>query len=183
VLHEALILPGCFVLRPGLFSDDRGWFLKTAHAPSLEKLGLRTDWREDFVSSSAKGVLRGMHFQTPPAHHAKLAACLQGSVLDVLVDLRRGSPTFGHHVTVPLSGDALVYMPAGIAHGFLSLENDSLMYYKVTHEHAPANDGGIAWDSFGLEWPVETPVISDRDRVHPPLSAYDTPFIYDGSRL
>jgi len=180
---DALALPGCFVLRPGLFSDARGWFLKTAHAPSLKELGLRADWREDFVSGSARGVLRGMHFQTPPADHAKLVTCLSGTVLDVLVDLRRGSPTFGEHVALelhPAAGE-VVYMPAGIAHGFLSLQDDSLMYYKVTHEHAPAQDGGIAWDSFGFEWPVEAPVLSERDRKHPPLAQFETPFVFDGA--
>lgn len=181
--RDALILPGCFVLRPGIFADARGWFLKTAHAPAFEAMGLRTDWREDFVSASGMGVLRGMHFQTPPADHAKLVACLRGAVLDVLVDLRRGSPTFGRHVALELRGGTgeLVYMPAGIAHGFLSLEDDSLMYYKVTHEHAPARDGGIAWDSFGFDWPMDAPVVSDRDRGHPALAAFDTPFAFNGT--
>lgn len=178
---EELGLPGAFILRPRVLADDRGSFVKTFHAQTFEDRGLRSDWREEYQSSSRRGVLRGMHFQTPPAEHAKLVFCLAGSVLDSVIDLRRGSPSFGVHRTVELRGDEAtgVYIPTGCAHGFLSTSELSTMYYKVTSIHAPDCDAGIAWDSFGFAWPVSDPIMSDRDRRHPPLEAFQSPFVYD----
>lgn len=174
-------LPGCVVVRPRAIADARGSFVKTFHAGDFERLGLRCDWREEFYSSSVEGVVRGMHFQTPPADHAKLVYCVRGEVLDVVVDLRAGSPTYGEHRSVSLSesNHAGLYIPSGLAHGFLSLNELSTMLYKVTSVHSPDNDAGIAWDSFGFAWPVAEPLISDRDRRHPPLGAFKSPFLFD----
>jgi dTDP-4-dehydrorhamnose 3,5-epimerase len=171
-------LPGCFEIRPFFARDKRGTFVKTFHAERFAEAGLPVEWREEFCSSSRKGVIRGMHFQTPPHDHEKLVYCIQGLVLDVVVDLRRTSPTFGRHVAVRL--DAArghgVMIPKGMAHGFLALTDDVLMTYKVTTVHAPAHDAGIHWDSFGMDWGIEQPIVSARDSAHPTLGDFASPF-------
>lgn len=173
-------LPGCVALRTRILDDPRGWFAKTFHEPTFEVLGLRTDWREEFCSLSHRGILRGMHFQTPPAGHAKLVYCLAGEVMDVVLDLRRGSPTYGEYRVFNLSPAQGVglYIPTGCAHGFLSLTDNSLMIYKVTSVHAPSHDAGVRWDSFGFDWPIAVPLLSDRDQRHPPLADFDSPFTF-----
>lgn len=179
---QELGLPGCLALCGRVMADARGTFTKTFHEPSFVAAGLRTDWREEYCSSSRAGVIRGMHFQLPPAEHVKLVSCLQGEVLDVVVDLRRGSPTFGQHRSRMLSDDngVSLYIPVGCAHGFVSLTEHSLMYYKVTSVHSPEHDAGIAWDGFGFDWPVADPLLSDRDRGHSALADFVTPFTIDG---
>src|SRR5664280_2777240 len=127
-------LPGCYLVRCDVMEDERGRFVKTYHDAKFTELGLRTDWREAYYSVSAQDVLRGMHFQIPPADHAKLAYCVAGATLDVVVDLRLGAPTFGQCASFLLSaqeGDS-IYVPSGLAHGFLSLRDQSVMQYKVT---------------------------------------------------
>ncbi len=171
-------LAGVKMLEAPTFKDVRGGFVKSFHEPSFEQLELRTDWREEYFTTSAKNVVRGMHFQEPPAQHAKLVFCVTGRVLDVILDIRTDSPTFGKAIGVeltPSSGIGL-YVPIGCAHGFLSLTDDSVMYYKVTSVHAPDHDRGVAWDSFGFDWPIRDPVLSERDLSHPPLADYASPF-------
>lgn len=171
-------LAGVKMLEVPAFKDVRGGFVKSFHAPSFEQLGLRTDWLEDYFTTSAKNVVRGMHFQEPPAQHAKLVFCVAGRVLDVILDIRTDSPTFGKAIGVELTPDSGIglYVPVGCAHGFLSLIDDSVMYYKVTSVHAPNHDRGVAWDSFGFDWPVGDPVLSERDLSHPALADYVSPF-------
>jgi dTDP-4-dehydrorhamnose 3,5-epimerase len=178
---ESTDIPGCHVLQAKVIRDPRGTFVKTFHTPRFEELGLRTDWREEYFSASAKDVVRGMHFQTPPANHAKMVFCLTGEVLDVVVDLRRKSPTFGHAQGFTLSAEngRGLYLPTGCAHGFVSRTANSGMYYKVTSVHSPAHDAGIAWDSIDFDWPVDDPSLSDRDRRHPRLADFDSPFVFD----
>lgn len=181
--REETGIPGLFTLHARVLADDRGSFVKTFHVDDHEALGLRTDWREEYCTSSRAGVVRGMHFQTPPADHVKLVYCLVGAVHDVVLDLRRGSPTFGEYRSFELTAAAglAVYIPSGCAHGFAAREADSVLYYKVTSVYAPAHDAGIAWDSFGHRWPVDDPILSARDRSHPALSDFDSPFLLDRS--
>jgi len=178
---EPTEIPGCYVLQAKVIRDARGTFVKTFHDRRFKDLGLRTDWREEYFSSSAKGVVRGMHFQTPPADHAKLVFCLTGEVLDVVVDLRRGSPTFGRASSFALSADngRGLYLPTGCAHGFVSISEASGMYYKVTSVHTPEHDAGISWDSIDFDWPVDNPSLSDRDGRHPRFADFVTPFVFD----
>ncbi|WP_374945158.1 dTDP-4-dehydrorhamnose 3,5-epimerase [Sphingomonas sp.] len=174
-------IPGCTIVRQRIMADDRGRFAKLFQADAFAQAGLRIDWREEFHSRSRRDVVRGMHFQTPPADHAKLVVCLAGAVLDVVVDLRRGSPAFEQVSAIELSeanGIAL-YVPSGCAHGFVSLSDDSLMLYKVTSVHSPENDCGIAWDSLGFDWGVAHANLSERDRHHPRMVDFDTPFTFD----
>ncbi|MBW4330264.1 dTDP-4-dehydrorhamnose 3,5-epimerase [Stakelama sp. CBK3Z-3] len=181
---ETTGIPGCYVLQARLLRDRRGSFIKTFHTPRFEELGLRTDWREEYFSASAKGVVRGMHFQLPPVDHAKMVFCLTGEVLDVVVDLRRGSPAFGTALGFTLSAEngRGLYLPTGCAHGFVSKAEDSGMYYKVTSVHAPEQDAGIAWDSIAFDWPVSDPELSDRDRRHPRFADFETPFVFDAAK-
>lgn len=171
-------LEGCYQVSPFLAQDERGTFVKTFNAERFSALGLPTEWREEYYSSSRKGVIRGMHFQTPPYDHEKLVYCIQGRVLDVVVDLRKGSPTHGKHIAVELDaahGRGLM-IPKGMAHGFLALSENVLMTYKVTSVYAPESDAGIRWDSFGFEWDVDQPIVSARDRAHPTFADFDSPF-------
>lgn len=174
-------LPGCFEIRPRRFEDRRGRFVKTMFAPEFEARGLAVAFPEEYYSFSRRDVVRGLHFQTPPHDHDKLVYCPHGAVLDVVVDLRRGSPTYGqtHSVRLDDEGAAMLYVPSGLAHGFMAL-TDAVMQYKVTSLHAPEHDRGIAWDSVGFDWPVREAVLSDRDRTFPPLSAFESPFVFSG---
>jgi dTDP-4-dehydrorhamnose 3,5-epimerase len=176
-------IPGCYLVRPRLIRDVRGAFAKTFHSDQFEARGMRTDWREEYFTTSRRGVVRGMHFQVPPAEHAKLVFCVAGEVVDVVVDLRRGSPTEGKHRAFRLAGvDLGLYIPVGCAHGFASTSDESTMFYKVTSVHAPDQDAGIAWNSFGLEWPVEAPILSERDRKHPALADFSSPFLFEPAK-
>lgn len=181
---EPVGLPGAWAVHPRLIGDARGNFSKTFHAPTFAAQGLRTDWVEDFMSSSTRDVVRGLHFQVPPADHAKLVYCIAGSVIDVLLDLRTGSPTQGQHRSLTISADngIGVYIPTGIAHGFVSTSEWSTMAYKVTSVHSPEHDRGIAFDSIEYAWPTGVPLVSDRDRSHPPLDAFDSPFVFDAEQ-
>jgi dTDP-4-dehydrorhamnose 3,5-epimerase len=173
-----LPLNGCFRLQPRVFQDVRGRFVKPLVVSQLKAHGLRTDFVEQYHSTSTLGVVRGMHFQTPPHEHAKLVYCAAGAVTDVLLDLRRQSCTYGQAIALPLtaeSGQAL-YIAAGIAHGFFALEAPALMVYNVTSEYAPSQDAGVRWDSFGFDWGVSAPVMSERDRSFPALADFVSPF-------
>ena len=170
---------GLILLQPRIFKDHRGSFIKSFHETDFRALGITFSLREEFYSTSAKNVLRGMHFQVPPAAHAKLVYCVQGRVLDVVLDLRRSSPRFGQSFGCELDSvkRQILFIPAGFAHGFLSLEDDSLMVYKTDHIHAPEQDQGIAWNSFGFQWPLnQPPTISERDRQFPPWPDFQSPF-------
>jgi dTDP-4-dehydrorhamnose 3,5-epimerase len=171
-------LRGCFELCCNAFEDARGAFIKMFHQPRFMALGLPVDWQEEYFSISAQRVLRGMHFQVPPYEHAKLVTCVAGEVLDVVVDLRAGSPTYGACLSTALSprrGKSL-YIPAGFAHGFLSLAEESVMHYKVTSVHSAEHDAGILWSSLNFQWPGSHFLISERDQCHPELKDYVTPF-------
>ena len=176
-LHPT-ILEGCVEVRLRPHRDTRGLFLKTYHEATFRDLGLGTVWREEFISISSKGVIRGMHFQVPPHQHAKFVVCLAGRVLDVALDLRAGSPTYGHCAGLELSMEQAngLYIPEGFAHGFLALENDSTLHYKVSSMHAPEHDQGLRWDGFGFNWPVADPILSPRDAAFGTLANFQTPF-------
>lgn len=171
------ILPGALLIDLAQFEDARGAFVKTFLYSKFQELGLPTEFKEEFFSTSNAGVIRGMHFQLPPHDHVKLVQCLAGRVLDVLVDLRKGDG-YGRVASVELDAakPALLFIPKGIAHGFCALEQGSMMMYKTSTEHQPSHDRGIRWDSFGFQWPVDAPIVSDRDRAHPALADFESPF-------
>lgn len=173
-------IPGCLELVPPVFRDERGLFVKTFHAPLFSEHGLVTDYAEEFYSVSRRGVLRGLHFQLPPHDVTKLVWCLAGRVLDVVVDLRVGSPACGRHVAVELSSERanMLYIPTGLAHGFLSLEDNTVMMYKCTQVYSAEHDTGIRWDSAGIAWPEASPLVSARDGRFPSLADFSSPFLY-----
>jgi dTDP-4-dehydrorhamnose 3,5-epimerase len=180
---QAMPLPGCWEIRPHVRCDIRGRFVKVFHAPTFSERGLRIDFVEQYYSVSSRRVLRGLHFQTPPHDHAKLVYCVSGSVMDVVVDLRRGSPTFGHHASVTLSAEAAnaLYIPVGLAHGFYTLSEAATMIYGQTSLYAPDHDTGVLWNSAGIEWPDEAPLLSERDRGFVPLKDFRSPFVLETS--
>ena len=169
---ESTTLEGLKVVIPIMRPDARGRFVKLFHRPSFAEAGLCTTFDEQYWSTSRRSVLRGMHFQLPPHDHAKLVSCLSGQILDVALDLRPSSPTFGQSFAVKLDGDQAtgLYLPRGFAHGFLTLSAHASLQYLVETVHAPTHDTGIHWNSFGFEWPNQEPLISERDAGLPALN-------------
>ncbi|WP_230971265.1 dTDP-4-dehydrorhamnose 3,5-epimerase family protein [Nitrogeniibacter aestuarii] len=177
-------LPGCVELTLPRSEDTRGRFLKLFHRDAFAAMGLDPGVAEVFCTTSHRHVIRGLHFQRPPHAHAKLVACIDGAVQDVALDLRRDSPGYGQHIAVSLSADAgnALYLPSGLAHGFCVLSDSATMIYLTTTEHAPEHDAGIAWDSAGVAWATDEPTLSARDRAHPRLADFDTPFRFVDER-
>ena len=177
------------VLIPRRLEDERGWFSETWNRARLEAAGISIDFCQDNHSlSRPAGTLRGMHFQTPPFAQTKLVRCLRGRIWDVAVDIRRASPTFGQWHAVELSAEngKQLIIPAGYAHGFLTLEPDCEIAYKVDAHYSATSDAGFAWDDpeVGIDWPpAGQPVLSDKDRALPPLAQLAIDFPYDGQPL
>lgn len=177
---ENLAIPGVRLLHMRPPTDERGSFVKTVHRETFEEHGLPWNFAEQFYNVSKKDVVRGMHLQTPPHGHDKLVYCPAGAVLDVLVDLRKGSPKFGQCLSVeltPENGKSL-FIPKGIGHGFLSLKDNSVVSYAVTTMHAPSSDTGVCWNSIPFDWGVKNPIVSKRDQNLPKLSDFQTPFLW-----
>lgn len=174
------------VLTPRRFGDDRGFFCESWNKGRLAEAGITLDFVQDNHSfSAAPGTIRGLHFQSPPHAQDKLVRCGRGALLDVAVDIRRGSPTYGHWVTEELSfenGKQLL-VPAGFLHGFLTLVPDTEIIYKCTDYYAPDCDGAVRWDSCGIDWGFDgtSPVLSEKDAIAPLFADFETPFNYDGS--
>ncbi len=183
-----LELPGACLLTPRRFADPRGYFAEHYNKRTLAEHGLQFDFVQDNVSLSAKkGTVRGLHFQAPPSAQTKLVGVLRGAVLDVLVDIRTGSPTFGRHVTVELSADNGVQalVPRGFAHGFCTLTDDTLLLYKVDAHYDANNDLGLLWcdPDLGIRWPVaeDAAILIDRDRRQPRLRDLRAHFQWTGA--
>ena len=171
-------LADAYVIDLPAFYDDRGSFVKTFHETTLAEHGIQFQLKESYFSLSKKDVIRGMHFQTPPHHHAKIVFCPQGAILDVIVDLRKQSPTYGQYFAQELSAEnhKAYYIPEGFAHGFKSLTDNAITYYLVSSEYSQEHDTGILYNSFGFNWGVENPVISVRDLSFIALADFDSPF-------
>lgn len=174
-------IPGCLELRPREISDHRGAFIKTFRGDRFRALRLPTDWAEQYYSESKPGVLRGLHLQLPPFDHGKLVHCMRGHVVDVVVDLRKGSPAEGQAARVELSAETrnMLYVPNGLAHGFCTTDVPATVLYCATTVHAPDFEAGIRWDSLEVAWPLSAPTLSARDARLPPLSAFESPFVFD----
>lgn len=175
---EETPLKGCLKICPIVREDRRGAFVKTFHVDAFRELGLPTVFAEAYFSISHRNVLRGLHFQTPPMDHEKIVYCTEGEVLDAVVDLRRSSLTYGQHAlfTLRASEGTMLYIPRGMAHGFCTRSECAVMMYQVTSVYAPACDAGIRWDSAGIPWEIEDPVISERDMSFPTLTDFVSPF-------
>lgn len=173
-------LPGVFSIEPNIFTDERGMLIKAFHKDMFAEYGLVSSFEESLYSVSKKGVIRGMHFQIPPKAQVKLVYVSRGSILDVILDIRKGSPTYGQFVTLELSekNHLMAYIPEGCAHGFVALEDNSCVIYLQGDVQSPENERGININSFALKWNVSNPVLSKKDQGLPPLVDYDSPFVY-----
>lgn len=159
--------------------DTRGTFVKTYSEEHLTGLIGSNSWKEEYISVSKKDSLRGMHFQVPPYELEKMVFCVSGSILDVILDLRKSSPTYNKHCSIRVDSNqpAIIYIPKGCAHGFLALEDNTTLFYKVTQPYSKDHDRGILWNSFGFNWQVKNPTISVRDTNFPKLKDFKSPFI------
>ena len=181
---ERLDLEGLLLARPQKFADSRGYFVETYSARAYKEAGMGRLFVQDNQSfSSRRGTVRGLHFQIPPAAQAKLIRVLRGSVLDVVVDLRQGSPTYGQWRAITLSAEdgAHLFIPVGFAHGFCTLEPNTEVAYKVDDFYSPKCDAGLRWDDpdIGVIWPISAAeaILSDKDANLPPFKTFISPFI------
>lgn len=167
-------LKGVKILKLNKFIDSRGTFLKTYNKNFFNSQNFDFLPEEQYITSSRKNVLRGMHFQTKYSAHKKLVTCIKGSVLDVVVDIRKDSPNFNKPFGIEISNDnsLALLIDEGFAHGFLSLDDESLMIYMTSTVYCPENDKGILWNSIDFHWPVKDPLISERDKKHPSIINY-----------
>jgi len=178
-------VPDVRILIPERIGDSRGYFCETWNRDRLRNAGIDIDFVQDNQSlSGAKGTLRGLHFQIPPEPQAKLVRVVRGRVYDVAVDIRKGSPAFGRHVGVELSAEEgnQLLVPEGFAHGFMTLEPDTEVLYKVSNYFSSEHDRGLLWSDpdFAIDWPDtgNAPMLSDKDKDWPPLSQFDSPFSF-----
>lgn len=175
-------IEGVVIIEPRVFTDNRGYFFESfSEREFREKVG-NIDFVQDNESMSSYGVIRGLHFQRPPYTQSKLVRCVKGAVLDVAVDLRKGSPTYGQHVAVELTEEnhRQVFVPKGFAHGYSVLSETAIFQYKCDNFYAPQADCGISLmdQSLGIDWkiPVESAILSQKDTLHPFLKDFDSPF-------
>ena len=182
---ETFDIEGLVLITPKKFSDDRGFFSETYNKRLLAEAGIDKEFVQDNHSLSMhKGVIRGLHFQTPPQPQDKLVRVTRGAILDVAVDIRKGSPTFGRHIAVELSAGNWnqLWVPEGFAHAFCTLQPNTEVLYKVTGYYAPECDAGLAWDDpeLAIDWPVPSSgaILSEKDRGHPRLSELPDYFFF-----
>lgn len=180
VIHTAI--NGVVIIEPRIFGDNRGYFFESFSQREFEEKVCRTTFVQDNESKSIAGVVRGLHFQKPPFTQSKLVRVVRGAVLDVAVDIRKGSPTYGQHVAVELTEDnhRQFFVPRGFAHGFAVLSDEAIFQYKCDNFYAPQSEGAIAWNdpALGIDWrvPAENRILSEKDMHHPLLADLDSPF-------
>lgn len=175
-------IPGVVIIEPRLFKDDRGYFFESFSEREFNTQVREVKFVQDNESMSSYGVMRGLHFQRPPYTQSKLVRCVKGAVLDVAVDIRKGSPTYGQHVAVELTEEnhRQFFVPRGFAHGFAVLSETAIFQYKCDNFYHPEADGGISIldDSLGIDWhiPTDHAILSEKDTKHPLLKDFDSPF-------
>lgn len=175
-------LEGCVIIEPKVFGDQRGYFFESFNQKQFEENVGKVNFIQDNESRSSFGVLRGLHFQLPPYNQAKLVRCIEGEVLDIAVDLRKESPTFGQHVAVKLSDEnkRQLFVPRGFAHGFVVLSKSAIFSYKVDNWYAPEHDSGIVWNDpqLGIDWQIDLSAIllSEKDKALKNLAETEIPF-------
>ncbi|MAC95618.1 MAG: dTDP-4-dehydrorhamnose 3,5-epimerase [Flavobacteriales bacterium] len=168
------------IVKPKVFPDDRGFFYETFNAKTFKELGLDVKFVQDNISLSQKGVLRGIHFQKPPYAQGKLVQVLKGAVLDITVDLRKYSPSYGQYFSYVLSEEnkTQLYVPEGFGHGFVTLEDETLFSYKCTNFYNKESEGGIFWNDkdLNIDWQIENPIISEKDQMAQSFADFESPF-------
>lgn len=174
-----LDIKGLYLLENFWHFDNRGGFVKLYNRSDFENRSINIDIKELYYSYSQKDVIRGMHFQLPPYEVSKLVCVIQGSILDVVIDLRKNSPTYKMVASVEIKENRnSLLVPKGCAHGFRSLEDDTIVFYQQSDVHSKEHDSGILWDSFDFDWQVDKPILSDRDLSLTKLKDFQTPFNY-----
>ncbi|MES2560554.1 MAG: dTDP-4-dehydrorhamnose 3,5-epimerase [Bacteroidota bacterium] len=180
---EKIYIDGPLIIKPKVFTDSRGYFFESFSAQLFEAIGVNANFVQDNQSLSQKGTVRGLHFQADPHAQGKLVRVVQGAVLDVAVDIRIGSPTYGKHFDIELTGDnkTMFWVPPGFAHGFSTLENNTIFLYKCTNLYHKASEGGIHWNDPGLniDWKVDEAIVSEKDQLLPSLDRFESPFTYE----
>lgn len=182
---ESLSLDGLFLITPDVYEDERGIFLETYNKERYFDAGIHYEFLQDNLSRSHKGVLRGLHFQAPPYEQGKLVSVIVGSVWDIAVDIRQNSPTYGkwQGITLNAKGKRQFWISPGFAHGFVALENDTVVSYKCTKKYNKESEGSIIWNDpdIAIDWPIRESevVLSEKDAQHPQLSEISSPFTYE----
>ncbi|WP_296559016.1 dTDP-4-dehydrorhamnose 3,5-epimerase [uncultured Acetobacterium sp.] len=173
-------LDGCLRLEPNIFRDHRGTSIKTFHIEDFRDYGINNNFVEDLIVVSNKNVLRGLHFQNPPFAQAKLVYCVKGSILDVVLDIRRDSPTYGNYemFNIDASNFSILYIKEGFAHGYLALEVDTVVMYKMSSVYNKKLEGGIRWNSIDIPWGISKPIISERDESFVAFNDFRSNFNY-----
>ncbi|MDD2963461.1 MAG: dTDP-4-dehydrorhamnose 3,5-epimerase [Bacteroidales bacterium] len=173
-------IPDLLIIKPQVFEDDRGYFFESYNLEKFVNAGIDVNFVQDNESKSMKNVLRGLHFQAPPFAQGKLVRVMRGAVLDVAVDLRKESPTYGKWASIVLteSNKFMYWIPAGMAHGFLTLEDNTVFFYKCTNVYNKPSEGSIRWNdpSLGIKWGIENPILSAKDQTAPLFELFTTPF-------
>lgn len=173
-------LEGLLIIKPAVYEDARGYFFESYNQDKFKDAGLDLSFLQDNESKSKRGVLRGLHFQAPPFAQGKLVRVMRGSVLDVAVDIRKDSPTYGKWESIVLSGQNkwMYWIPPGFAHGFATLEDDTIFFYKCTNVYNKASEGSILWNDpdLNIKWDISEPLISDKDKISPRFSEFVSPF-------
>ncbi len=173
-------IPDLYIIKPKVFTDQRGYFFESYNKEVFLRNGIDQNFVQDNESMSGKGVLRGLHFQKPPFTQGKLVRVMQGSVLDVAVDIRKKSPTYGRWASVVLSQENkwMYWIPPGFAHGFVTLEDNTVFFYKCTNVYNKASEGAIRWNDpdLNIDWQIRDPVLSEKDKEAPLFKGFDSPF-------
>ncbi len=173
-------IPDLFVIQPRVFEDDRGYFFECFREDAFSQKNIDVKFIQDNQSKSQQGVLRGLHYQSPPHAQGKLVRVIKGAVLDVVVDIRRSSPTYGKTFSIELTekNNTLLWVPAGFAHGFSTLENDTIFHYKCTNYYNKEAEGCILWNdaSLNINWKVSNPVLSEKDKSGTAFTQFVSPF-------
>ena len=174
-------IDGLLIIKPDVFKDDRGYFYESYNKERFAKVGLNIDFVQDNESKSCKGVLRGLHFQKPPFAQGKLVRVIKGSVMDVAVDLRKDSPTYGKWESVVLTEENKLqfWIPEGFAHGFVALEDNTIFNYKCTNVYNKESEGSILWNDpdININWNIDNPILSEKDKISPLFKNFESPFI------
>jgi len=179
---KRLEIPAVILIEPKVFEDGRGFFMETYKMPDFVAAGIKLDFVQENHSRSGKGVLRGLHYQNPPFAQGKLVRAIRGKIFDVAVDIRKGSPTWGKWVSTVLSEEnkKMLFVPAGLAHGFCVLSTVAEVIYKTTSVYSAESEAGIIWndEDLNIEWPVRKPILSEKDAKWPALKNADVRFYY-----
>lgn len=173
-------ISGLYIIQPRVFEDSRGYFFESYNKDVFLRHGITTEFLQDNESLSHKGVLRGLHFQNPPHAQAKLVRVIRGSVMDVAVDIRKNSPTYGKHFSLELSAlnKTMLYIPEGFAHGFLVLEDNTIFSYKCSRTYNKEAEDGIFWNDtdLNINWNIQNPILSEKDKIAKRFREFNSPF-------